>query len=151
MTTTSKKDDQKANSFLDQTQLEGKATGEVKVDLEQALADVAKILPDAELKDFGKKGDEDWDSIRFAIYCQDCRSIVPAGIGKGHKGKMRTVCGACNSRKIASGREEALKKFYGIEDREDGEAPKERRMERKKDDKKGRPPRRSPRKEKPKK
>ena len=71
----STKNDDSKSSFLDQTQLEGKASGEVKMDLDQALDEVAKILPDKELKAFGAKKDEDWDSIRFAIYCHDCHNI----------------------------------------------------------------------------
>ncbi len=103
-------------SFLDQTQLEGKAKGEVKVNLDQALQDMSKILPDEVLKAYGEKKDEDWDPIRFATYCHDCDRLVPPGIGKGIRGKMRAVCGVCNSKKITTGREEALRRFYGLED-----------------------------------
>ncbi|HEY5714702.1 MAG TPA: hypothetical protein VIT68_05115 [Candidatus Gracilibacteria bacterium] len=116
------KTQEKANSFLDQTQLEGRATGEVKVNLDQALNDMSKILSDDDLKSFGQKGDE-WDPIRFAVYCHDCRAIVPAGVGRGYKGKTRTVCGSCNSRKISSGREDALRKFYNLGEREEEKEP----------------------------
>lgn len=139
-----KKDDQAPVSFLNEAQLEGKAQGEVKMDLDEAISVMHKIVSDEDLKEFSQKKDEDWEPIRMAMYCHDCRAIVPPGIsGKGKK--MRTVCGVCKSKKISSGREEALRKYYGLEEKKEGAQEKD--AEPKKEEKKREPKNKKPKRE----
>ncbi len=115
---TSNTADDKPVSFLNEAQLEGKAQGVVKMDLDEAISVMHKIISDEDLAVLAEKSDEDWEPLRMAIYCHDCRAIVPPGIS-GHGKRMRTVCGTCNSKKISSGREEALRKYYNVEKREE--------------------------------
>ena len=105
-------------SFLNEAQLEGRAQGEVKMNLDEALENMHKVVSDEDLKQVSEKKDEDFEPMRMAIYCHDCRAIVPPGIsGKGKR--MRTVCGNCKSRKISSGREDALKQYYGLNNKDE--------------------------------
>jgi len=111
-----KKDDRVA-SFLSDIQKEGKATGKIKLeDFAEAMNNVSVIMNDDIAQAYKDKKEEDWPTATMAIYCHDCRDIVPAGMGKSLRGNPRTVCGSCNSKKISSGRKEALERFYHIEE-----------------------------------
>lgn len=106
-------------SFLTEVQQEGRASGKIELsNLDDALAAVHRILPVSDAPIFPQ--DEDaWDCVRMATYCHDCRAIVPPAettIMRRRKKKTRTVCGICGSKKISCGREEALRKFYHLED-----------------------------------
>lgn len=110
-------DTKKQDSFLHDTQREGqgKSDGKLPIEfLDDAVANVHVIMRKDALEDIHGKKTEDIDPIKMAIYCHDCRGIVPPGMGRGYKGKMRTVCGLCNSKKISSGRREALEQYYHI-------------------------------------
>ncbi len=118
-------------SFLHESQLEGKAQGG-KIALEnweEAMKDLTKIIkPEAQAA--LKEADyENWPKTQMATYCQDCRKIVAPELknfrrGRGKKSFERLVCGVCGSKKIASGREEALKQFYHLkEENEESPAP----------------------------
>ena len=112
-----KDEKKKDDSFLHDTQMDGKGNAKMtKKDLDEAIASVHMIMDVEVAKELKGKKTEDVDAIKMSIYCHDCRAIVPAGIGKGRKGKMRTVCGTCNSRKISSGRQEALESYYHIKE-----------------------------------
>lgn len=120
-----KKDD-RVVSFLSDIQKEGKATGKIKLeDFEKAMNNISVIMDDDVAQAYKDKKEEDWPTAKMAIYCHDCRDIVPAGIGKSLRGNPRTVCGSCNSKKISSGRLEALQKFYHIEENKKKRAEKE--------------------------
>jgi hypothetical protein len=111
-----KKDD-RIISFLSDIQKEGKATGKIAIeDFEEALAGVSVIMNKDIAQAYHDKKEEDWPTAKMAIYCHDCCDIVPAGIGKSLRGNPRTVCGICSSKKISSGRPEALESFYHIEE-----------------------------------
>ena len=118
----------KQDSFLHDTQIEGRSTGgKLPIEfLDEAIESVHMIMNKEVLPDVHGKKTEDIDAIKMALYCHDCNAIVPAGIGKGRKGKMRTVCGSCTSRKISSGRVEALEKFYHISKDKEPDAPRRR-------------------------
>ena len=112
------KKDEKKQSFLHEAQKFGKADGKIEItDLDQAIADINKIIiPEAaELLRKGKE--EDIPSKKLIIYCHDCRKIVPPEIKKVRK-KYRKVCGKCGSVKISAGSQEGLEKFYHIENSE---------------------------------
>ena len=110
-----KKEDQK-QSFLHEAQQFGKASEKLEIsDLDEAIQNVCKIINDDAVDYFKNIKEEEWDTTPMKIYCHDCQSIVPAGLGKTPKGKPRTVCGTCGSKKISSGREEALNQFYHLE------------------------------------
>ena len=113
MTTTKQQD-----SFLHDTQLEGRGkgdSGKMPIEfLDEAIGNVHRIMKKDVLEEIKDKPIEELEPVKMAIYCHDCRGIVPPGIGKGFKGQMRTVCGLCNSKKISSGRREALESYYHI-------------------------------------
>lgn len=110
-------------SFLHESQMEGranKAAKEIteKMSLEEAMAAVAHIRNEEAIAFFKETKEEDWPTVLMKIYCQDCRKMVPPGMGKTLRGNPRTVCGACGSKKIASGTEKGLKSFYHVTDSE---------------------------------
>lgn len=105
------------DSFLSEVQREGKASGSITMDLDEALEEVHKILSDQELAERTAAAEASSEVTRLSLYCHDCHAIVPPGVGRGYKGKMRTVCGICNSKKISQGREAALRKYYGLEEK----------------------------------
>lgn len=118
MTDRNKKDVKKIQSFLHEAQKFGKAEGVVKMDdLDQAIQDINRItIPEAAkmLKD------DDSDVIprkKLCIYCHDCRAIVSVGI-KMVRRKHRKVCGVCSSVKISAGSQDALERFYHLEDKQ---------------------------------
>ena len=109
-------------SFLDETQKEGKATGKIELkDLDKAMEDVPKILNEDVAEFYRNTPEEDWPTCKMAIYSHDARAIVPAGIGRTVRGKERIVCGVTGSKKIARGREDALRKFYHVKEVAEGE------------------------------
>ncbi|MCF7831063.1 hypothetical protein K9M41_03680 [Candidatus Gracilibacteria bacterium] len=126
MTTTK----QTKDSFLDETQQEGRASGKVEIsDLDQAIANVNVILDDEVVEKFRKTKEEELPTAKMAVYCHDCNKIVPAGIGKTLRGNARTICGICKSKKISMGIDTALKKFYRLDDngkREENSKKKEK-------------------------
>ncbi len=106
----------KKPSFLDETQREGRASGKVEMkDLDTAIANVHVILDPKVLKIFQETPEENFAAAKMAVFCQDCGQIVPAGVGKTLRGKARTICGTCKSKKIAMGTEEALSRFYHLD------------------------------------
>jgi len=108
---------QTKDSFLDETQQEGRASSKMEIsDLDQAIANVNVILDDAVVEKFRKTKEEDLPTAKMMVYCHDCKGVVPAGIGKTLRGNARTICGTCKSKKISMGTESALKKFYHLDD-----------------------------------
>lgn len=108
-----KKDD----SFLNEAQKFGQASGKMDIEnLDMAIQDVNKILIKDSAKAVREKKEDDLPGVRLAIYCHDCRAIVPPAVRQRGR-RMRKVCGTCGSVKISAGREEALKTFYHLEDR----------------------------------
>lgn len=126
MTKAKSDDKNKADSFLNEFQLEGKGTEGGKIALEnweEAMDGVNKIVTPETMEAFGNI---DWETVprhRMAIYCHDCRAIVPAEL-KTFGRRTREVCGQCRSKKISKGREDALKVYYHLVDR-DGEEIKQ--------------------------
>ncbi|NJN28792.1 MAG: hypothetical protein HC819_23840 [Cyclobacteriaceae bacterium] len=114
--TDAKKDDSTRVTFLHEAQQEGRASGEMKVDLDQAIQEITHIMNDSAMEAYKNKSEEEWPTTKMAIYCHDCRTVVPAGMGKSLRGNPRTVCGICNSKKISMGREEALRSFYQLDE-----------------------------------
>ncbi len=112
------KDKKQDDSFLAETQQEGRASGKVKIsDLDKAIAGVNVILEDEVVESIRNTKEEELPTAKIAVYCHDCRELVSAGFGKTLRGNARTVCGVCNSKKISMGREEALTRFYHLNDR----------------------------------
>ena len=112
-----KKDD-KAPSFLAETQHEGRASGKVKIsDLDAAIASVNAIMNEDVAKNVRETKEEELPTAKIAVYCHDCGELVSAGFGKTLRGNARTVCGVCNSKKISMGREAALVRFYHLDDK----------------------------------
>ena len=107
-------------SFLHETQQEGRAVGgmTIKKDLDEAIGTVHMIRNQDMVTELKATKEEDLPGIKMALYCHDCRMLVAAGVGHGRRGKMRTVCGTCKSKKISSGRKEALESFYHIKENE---------------------------------
>jgi hypothetical protein len=108
-------------SFLHEVQKFGKAGGN-KIgisDLDLAISEVCDVLNKEALEFYKKEPEENWPKSPLKIYCHDCRNLVPAGIGKTLRGRPRAVCGMCKSKKISSGREAALIKFYHIKKTEE--------------------------------
>ncbi len=102
-------------SFLHEAQKFGKAGGKVEIsNLDSAISEVCEVLNKEAVAFYEKEPEENWPKSPLKIYCHDCRNLVPAGIGKTLRGRPRAVCGMCNSKKISSGREDALIKFYHI-------------------------------------
>lgn len=118
----SSKDKKQADSFLNEFQLEGKSSEGGKIaleDWEDSMEGVNKIVTPETREAFKEI---DWENVprhRMAIYCHDCRAIVPAEL-KTFGRRTREVCGQCRSKKISKGREDALKVYYHLVDR-DGE------------------------------
>ena len=103
-------------SFLHEFQLEGKANGKIALgDWEKALNELTKIRQDDASAALKASKPEDWPTARMSTYCHDCRLIVPPEI-KTFGRKARAVCGNCRSKKISSGREDALRKFYHLDE-----------------------------------
>lgn len=131
-TKTKNQDQTKADSFLNEFQLEGKGTEGGKIALEnweESLDGVSKILTSETAEAFSRI---DWDTVprhRMAIYCHDCRAIVPAEL-KTFGRRTREVCGQCRSKKISKGREDALKVYYHLVDRDGEEIPQKERPKR---------------------
>lgn len=112
-TDTNTQDD--GQTFLNEAQKAGKASGKIKLeDFEQALDAVTNILVTEAADAYRDMDESEYPKAKIALYCHDCRKIVPAGEGKTQRGKSRLVCGDCKSRKVSRGKEEALKKFYHI-------------------------------------
>lgn len=106
-------------SFLHETQREGHGKAEItKKDLDEAIETVHMIINAEAAAEIHKQGVENIPGIKMALYCHDCRMIVAAGVGQGRRGKLRTVCGTCKSKKISSGRKEALESYYHIKENE---------------------------------
>ena len=102
-------------SFLIDGQKEGKATGKIKLeDFADALDGISLIMNEDAAVAYRDKDETEWPTIEMATYCHDCRDIVLEGKGKSLRGNPRTVCGVCKSKKISSGRQEALERFYHI-------------------------------------
>lgn len=107
-------------SFLHETQQEGRGEAAIKTkkDLDEAIETVHMIINPEATASIKAQKEEDLPGIKIALYCHDCRMLVAAGVGHGRRGKMRTVCGTCKSKKISSGRKEALESFYHIKENE---------------------------------
>lgn len=118
----SRNEKNKADSFLNEFQLEGKSSEDGKIaleDWEKSMDGVNKIVSPETREAFKNI---DWENVprhRMALYCHDCRAIVPAEL-KTFGRRTREVCGQCRSKKVSKGREDALKVFYHLVDR-DGE------------------------------
>ncbi|MCK5460855.1 hypothetical protein KAI58_02630 [Candidatus Gracilibacteria bacterium] len=109
--------EKKDDSFLNEAQQFGKASGKMEIEnLDTAIKDVNKILIKEAADEVHKKKEEDLLGIRLAIYCHDCRAIVPPELRQRGR-RMRKVCGNCGSVKISAGREAALNSFYHLEDK----------------------------------
>ena len=105
-----------SQSFLHEFQLEGKGSGKIALEnWEESMDGVNKIITPEKLAEFRSIDWENPPQIRMATYCHDCDKIVPPEFKKV-RGRHRAVCGLCHSKKISSGREEALKRFYHIQD-----------------------------------
>jgi len=103
---------------LDESQQAGRASGKVKIsDLDAAIASVNAIMHEDVAKNVRDTKEDELPTTKIAVYCHDCRELVAAGFGKTLRGNARTICGACNSKKISMGREEALTRFYHLNDR----------------------------------
>lgn len=126
------KDKTKADSFLNEFQLEGKGGGDGKIALEDwadSMDGVNKIVTPETRAAYKNV---DWDNIprhNMALYCHDCRAIVPAEL-KTFGRRTREVCGQCRSKKISKGREDALKVFYHLVDRDGAEIEQKPRPKR---------------------
>ncbi len=108
---------QTKDSFLDETQQEGRASSKMEIsDLDHAITNVNIILDDEVVKKFRTTKEEDLPTVKMTVYCHDCGETVPAGIGKTLRGNARTICGTCKSKKISMGTESALRKFYHLND-----------------------------------
>lgn len=107
-------DSKTQDSFLHEAQKSGKSPGQVSVDIDQAIASVNKIMNQEVAQHLRNTPEENWETSKLAVYCHDCRAIVPAKLSKV-RGTTRAICGTCDSRKISMGRESALEKFYHIE------------------------------------
>lgn len=107
------------DSFLHEAQKFGKASGDIAVEhWEGAVENIHKILKPEALEEFGDalNSEEELPTQLLAFYCHDCRKIVPPEPRKVGK-KIRKFCGVCGGAKLASGREEALKKYYHIDEK----------------------------------
>lgn len=103
-------------SFLHEFQLEGKANGKMALgDWESALNELTKIRVDEASAALKATKPEEWPTARMATYCHDCRFIVPPEL-KNFGKRSRAVCGICGSKKISSGREDALRSFYHLDE-----------------------------------
>ena len=106
-------------TFLNEAQKAGKASGKIKLeDFSQALDTVTNILVTEASEAYKQMEESEYPKAVMALYCHDCRKIVPAGEGKTQRGKARLICGECKSRKVSRGKKEALKKFYHIREDE---------------------------------
>ena len=102
-------------TFLHEAQKAGKASGKIKLeDFQQALDGVTNILVTEAAEAYRNMEEADYPKAVIHLYCHDCRELVSGAQGKTQKGKTRLVCGACKSKKVSRGKEEALKKFYHI-------------------------------------
>ncbi len=110
--------DNTKTSFLAETQQEGRASGKVQIsDLDKAIAGVNVIMDEEVVSKIRNTKEEDLPTAKIAVYCHDCGELVSAGFGKTLRGNARTICGVCNSKKISMGREDALVRFYHLNDR----------------------------------
>lgn len=104
------------DSFLHEFQLEGKASGKIALgDWEKALDELTKIRVNEASEALKATDPGDWPTVRMATYCHDCRLVVAPELKTFGK-RTRPVCGLCGSKKISSGREEALKDFYHLDE-----------------------------------
>jgi flagellin-specific chaperone FliS len=119
MTNHTPSDNTSGDSFLHEAQKFGKASGTIEIEhWEGAVDNIHKILKTEALEELGDSlaSEEDLPTAMLAFYCHDCRKIVPIEPRKVGK-KMRKFCGECGGAKLASGREEALKKYYHLEEK----------------------------------
>ena len=125
-------DTKPTDSFLAETQQEGRASGKIKIsDLDVAIAGVNVILDEAVAKNVREAKEEELPTTKIVVYCHDCRGLVSAGFGKTLRGNARTICGVCNSKKISMGREEALVRFYHIDEKREAREEKEKSVAKK--------------------
>lgn len=109
--------DDQTVSFLNEAQKFGKASGKMEIEnLEDAINSVNQILIEENAKILRETDEKNLPGLKIAIYCHDCRKIVPPEI-KQVRRKLRKVCGKCGSVKISAGREDALRAFYHIEEK----------------------------------
>lgn len=110
------------NSFLHEAQQEGRANEKLEIsDLDTAIREITHVIDEEVANEYKNSDESDWPKATMAVYCHDCREIVPAGIGKTLRGNPRTVCGNCHSKKISMGREDALRNFYHVRKKEEEE------------------------------
>jgi len=107
------------DSFLDEHQKAGRAQ-EGKdmrdyISIEEAINSVHQSGDREVLAEYKAMKEEDMPTAVMSTYCTDCRAIVSPGMGKGRRGKPRTVCGECNSVKVSSGTEKALRSHYRLD------------------------------------
>jgi len=116
-------DEKKRDSFLSDIQKDGKAKdGKLPIeDLDAAIANVHVIMDKDVAAQYRNKPEEEWPTLKLAVYSHECREIVPPGMGKGRKGKTRIVCGKTGSKKISMGRKEALEQYYHVDKKSESE------------------------------
>ena len=103
-------------SFLHEAQKLGQASGKIEIDnLDEAVNEINCILVKDAAKAVKTAKENDLPTARLSVYCHDCRTIVTPELKKV-RGRHRKVCGTCKGVKISAGREEALKKFYHIDE-----------------------------------
>lgn len=111
-----------SDSFLHEAQQAGRASGKLEIDnLDAAISAITHVIDEEVVTQYKETEESTWPRTTMAVYCHDCREIVPAGIGKTLRGNARTVCGNCHSKKISMGREDALRKFYHLAKKEEKE------------------------------
>ncbi len=108
------------NSFLHEAQQAGRASGKLEIDnLDAAIAAITHVIDENAVSQYKETEEDSWPKATMAVFCHDCRDIVPAGMGKTLRGNSRSICGNCHSKKISMGRESALRSFYHLEKREE--------------------------------
>lgn len=132
------KNNSNTTSFLHEFQLEGKAQGGkiAMENWEDAMNDLTHIKNDVAADQLRKIDYENWPKIKMATYCHDCDKIVIPEMKEFRRGRSkktfdRLVCGECGSKKISSGREEALRQFYHLQEDDQEETVKKIEYEQK--------------------
>ena len=105
-------------SYLSDAQKVGKGKMELQ-DIDTAISSITNIINQEQAQLYRDQNKEDsWPSAKIVFYCRDCDDIGSGSAIQGKRNTIKNVCGNCGGKKISMGKEDSLRKFYHITEKE---------------------------------